>query len=466
MPTLQAFLDKSTKYTKSWSKRFLTLETSSRKLSYGESSQKASKGFIFMTKVTRAAEKNGALKPGNPDLYSFVVEGVKDDGKTEQWALRCPDEPSFCEWYFAIRESIASNGLMDPLNFGLPEADPRSNVPFATVPIEFLSRFSLLERAIIYCFAPATFHSNDPAEPIDQVFVAGDKFLYSFTSQADVTRCVPLTALVKIYVGEMCMGVVVRGHPDFLLKKTPSVVKLCDIVKRTFLAATAKELEIDTSLTQFEQIAAKLALTVAPDYKLDVHSPTPKLKLKHAMDMYEKQTGQKFTYGAAQAPAPSLPKGHEHTADAIDINDPMAALLMRVKLNQYIVPLQRQHIDIDLLSCMEPNDLVNFGINNPAHRDLIIAAAKGEDPVVAAPETQPAFAPAVRQPIVLSDSDDDDLPMPVPKKLIVLDDDDDLMVMPKANAKQIVLTDSDDDLLPSKTGQMSPPPKKIDGDDI
>ena len=105
--------------------------------------------------------------------------------------------------------------------------------------------------------------------------------------------------------------------------------------------------EIDVSGVSADDLKNILHLGQYEDYKLDVVAPTPKAKRRNAMDVYEKSTGQKFVYGSAAKPAPKLEKGHEHKAPEamkeMDMEDPMAALLMKLGMRQYIVALQRQH---------------------------------------------------------------------------------------------------------------------------
>src|SRR3989338_6820000 len=129
------WLDRGTKYTRSWSKRFVTLDRHARCLKYAENDKKDPKGTILMKKIVRTAEKNETLKLGNPDLFSFAVEGVDPDGKDMMWLLRCTDKSSFDDWYSEIRTSIAGHGLMEPVHYGLPSKDPRCDLPLITVPV-------------------------------------------------------------------------------------------------------------------------------------------------------------------------------------------------------------------------------------------------------------------------------------------------------------------------------------------
>lgn len=486
------WLDRGTKYTKSWTKRFVTLERNARCLKYAESDKKAPKGTILMKKVTRTAEKNETLRTGNPDLFSFAVEGVDPDGKDMMWLLRCQDKSSFEEWYADIRASIAAHGLMEPVHYGLPARDPRCDLPLITVPVEHLFRFSLLDKAIMYyfgvvqlCKPPASSEASGALQFIDHILVLCDKNNYLFNFAADVIRCFPVSALEAIHAGDKCIGLKLQHPQHDVLFRTDAPVAIIEILRRTFSVSTNQDVDVESTDKPPEQIAPTLSLRSYDGHQLQVSAPTPKQKLKHALDVYERQTGQPFVYGSAQNPAQPKDKNAHHTADAMDVEDPMAALLMKIKLRQYIVLMQRQHLDLDVLRCMEEGDLEGFGIKDARHRQMILAAAQGQDvepdhnggggggddddqdddyyddeeeeedddggrrrrAVSTLSDDLPVAKPH-RPMIVLDDDFDDDIVILPNQKKFDFDDDD--IVLPK---KQIILEDSDDDLpIPPKPG--------------
>lgn len=236
-----------------------------------------------------------------------------------------------------------------------------------------------------------------------------------------------------------------------------------------------------------EKLIAERPLNLlAPEgFKLQIVSPTPKTRLKQALDAYERNNVGSPS-SAPGSPNPSAPKNSSAAAAAqaaallssasrarqdsfsnISIDDSLSQLLLRLQLPQYVRVLKKQHIDVDVISCMEPNDLANFGISDPGHREIIVeAAVDGFDAVkgkiqgggggggvstvrsdtlasvesfdigvaVASPESSKKKAV-----VTLSDSDDDDLPPPpAAKKNVVItldsDDDDDLDLLPIAKA--------------------------------
>jgi hypothetical protein len=488
-PGKAGWLDRGTKYTKSWTKRYVSLERAARRLLYAESSEKPAKGILLMKKITRTAEKNEGLKPPNADLYSFAVDGVDPEGKESTWLLRCADLGSFEEWYLAIRASIAAHGLMDPIHYGLPDRDPRCDLPLITVPVEHLFRFSLLDKAIMYYFGVVQLVRMPlPGEVppagsgglmlADHILVLCDKHNYVFNFSADVIRCFPVAALELIRAGDKCVGLKLQHPQHDVLFRTESPVAIIEILRRTFVVATGQEVEVDSSKSAPEAVAAQMTLRPYDNFQLNVNAPTPKQKLKHALDVYERQTGQAFVYGSAQNPAQQMSKTSVHTADAMDVEDPMAALMMRLKLSQYIVLMQRQHLDLDVLKCMDESDLASFGIADAEHRRILIEAVRGETssssdfgraeslhvaPAGAARAAQ--AAPPMRARIVLDDDDDMNLVLPSQRKIVL--DDDDIVVLPK---KSVVLDDSDEDL-PIATKAAAPAaasakPKPAFGDDI
>ena len=55
------WLDRGTKYTKSWTKRFVTLDRPARCLKYAENDKKAPKGTILMKKIMRTVSSPSRL---------------------------------------------------------------------------------------------------------------------------------------------------------------------------------------------------------------------------------------------------------------------------------------------------------------------------------------------------------------------------------------------------------------------
>ena len=513
---LSGFIERTTKYTKQWSKRYFTFDPSTRKLTYGKDDKSGPKGSVVVTKIVRLSEQF-EFKASSPDLLSINVDGTMDDGKAEQWSMRFPDADMFDKWYIAVRGAVSAAGLMDSMNFGLPLIDPRYNLPFATIPLENLHKFGLLEKAIVYFFGACAVHAKDTSAAVAQVgssllgsgslqdtyFVIGDKHVYTFRPSADVVRCFLLSSLVKVHhtpgTTYMCLQLE-APEADLIIKNTSKTKEITEIVRKLFkVNGQGKELPLvaitASSVESFVETCSGLRLVADPDYKMNVASPTPKSRLKFALDMYEKKNGSKFgtkggalgTTSASSGSPPSDRADRKHSSPSAkepavsssavqslggkdsDMSIPLVRLLTNLRLGQYIVPLLSQHVDLDVLQCMDDTDLETFGVKSAQHRKTILeAAGDGSrlaslasadslslDPVVPAKSTTGAASPQSS-----------------PKKEIVLsDDDDDLIVAPKAPL--ILLDDSDDDLLPvvgpaSPTGAAPPAPKptiNLDDDD-
>jgi hypothetical protein len=526
---LTGLADRTTKYTKQWSKRYFTFDPSSRKLTYGKDDKSGPKGAICVTKIMRLSEQF-EFKASSPDLLSICVDGTLDDGKTDQWSMRFPDLDMFSVWYEAIRGAVSASGLMESVTFGLPQIDPRYNLPFATVPLESLHKFGLLEKAIIYffghcgCFTPAgsgvaavvgTSLLSGGSAQSDAFLVIGDKHVYTFRPSADVIRCFLLSSITKIHHTPGTNFMAIQLEPpeaDVIIRNTPKTKEITDILRRLCkVNSQGKEPPLvaitATSVEAFVEAGSSfLRLTPDADFKPNIASPTPKSRLKFALDMYEKKNGSKFGNAAAggageggsagggklsgvtslssspsgdgvragrkEASPPGPPPPTASTLQSLggkeaDMNIPLVRLLHQLQLSQYTVCLLSQHVDLDVLQCMDESDLESFGVRNSAHRRLIMEAAAGggssrlssADSVVLEPSppgagaTTSVASPTKKQDIVLSD------------------DDDDLVVLPKAPL--ILLDDSDDDLLPtagpgSPSASAPPAPKptiNLDDDD-
>jgi hypothetical protein len=481
---ISGYLEKSAKYTKSWAKRYMHFEPLTQKLEYGESESKI-KSTMTVKKIVRASERSPKVTAASTDLYSFTVEGKLADGKDDVYAVRCPDAASFDDWFFTIRHAVGRSGSMDPFHYGLSDRDPRTNLPLVHVPVEHLFRFNLLDRAILYLFKEVNVRSSTGGdETTRELLIIGDRNLYLFHFSAEIHRCVPLTSIKRSYCGSGCLGLSLEEpQHDILIEDCLFVSEIAEVLTTVFEAIpNAKPIEVDTSVASRSAIQEKLHLTWHKGYELKVVAPTPKTKLKAAMDLYERQTGQPFVYGSGAKPAVALPKNavHQQAPEAMDMDDPLAILLLKLGLRQYVVLLQRQHVDVDLIACMEAKDLVNFGVDNKLHCEMIAAAAKGEPIPSGSGSASPAphspapasinggASPQKARPaaIQLSDSDDD-LPGPVSKpaqRMITLssDDDDDGLILPK----KIEINLDDDDDLPAPSPKLPAKAINLDDDDI
>lgn len=519
-PVLTGFLERMKKYTKKWGKRYCTFDTVTRKFTYSEEEKEGGtvKAALIVSKLTRLAEQRDFTpQPGSPvssDLLVMSLEGQLDSGaaaatfeKPEPWNIKFPSQAVFDVWYEAMRRSLAIAGLMDPFNYGLPPVDPRQNLPFAQIPLTHLLKFGLLEKAIIYSFTLVRYYdassSVAPSCP-DGVVVVGDKVLYMFRPNADVLRCTQLTNIQKIFYtkDKDLLGIVVNPpEADIILQCSEGLEQLKHVLSVQYRAMTqGKHLPV-TPMEEgkLEQLGAKLRSKPDEGYKLEVASPTAKGRLKNALDQYEKQEGVKFdpsthrarkSQGEKRQNSVGLPSGASSPGGPeLDASIPLVRLLQRLELAQYAGQLLKQHVDLDVLQCMDLTDLETFGVRNREHGQKILDAANNPaivsavnsgsaapattspaPPVTAAPSTAPTTSttagasPNARPPAITLSDDEDDLDAMMQsqasprsqKPVIVLDDDDDdddldllppvsaaSPAKPAAAAAAIVLDDDD-----------------------
>jgi hypothetical protein len=130
------------------------------------------------------------------------------------------------------------------------------------------------------------------------------------------------------------------------------------------------------------------------------------------------------------------------------MNIPIVRMLHRLNLQQYVVCLLSQHVDLDVLQCMDDSDLESFGVRSSAHRQLIISAAANNGEPTPSPSRSKADSVSLdSSPVVSSVAPASPAKRP---EIVLSDDEDDLLVAVAAPAKAplILLDDSDDDLLP------------------
>eukprot|EP00744_Colponema_vietnamica_P007807 GILI01011183.1.p1 GENE.GILI01011183.1~~GILI01011183.1.p1 ORF type:complete len:506 (+),score=129.96 GILI01011183.1:210-1727(+) len=504
MVLLEEELERTSKYIKKWAKRFVCFDDSTRKISYGTSKDKI-KSSMSITKVIRAAEQT-QVRSDSGNLHAVTIEGTAEDGKPDSWSIRMPDAKSFDLWYTTMRNCLAAQGMMDPLNFGLPTEDPRNGLSFVTVPLEHLNKFALLEKAILYYFGFATMHGYEHhTAPQEHIIMVGDRNLYIFRPNADVLRCVPIDSITGLKgpqdaTAQGAFGVV-KVQPtehDIVIKATTDLTKILQIIADVYkgLKSTSLAIEFETSGPVDAYVEAKdIKLKPLEGYKMKAMSPTPKSKLKIALDLYQQQHGSTYSRGgkrtkaekvaavqAAGAAAAGGSLSQEVTAGGAtdNIDDSLSRLLARLRLSQYGPVLRNQHVDVELLSCMDAADLNNFGIKDPKHCEAIVSAAADHElngtpvdkPMTPPPGTSQNMSPAgsfasppgspTRKMVITLDSDDEDLmpvmnnsvsvasPLATTSTVVILDDsDDDLVVVPPTTAaapapKPSIVLDDDD----------------------
>lgn len=504
---LKGTLERKTKYTKKWTSRYCTFDSATRHLTYAESEQGTPKGTMIVSKVTRIGEIRENIAAGEITVLLFDghlagSNAGKGDAAgaaaalVEQWSFRVPTD-LFETWYEAVRRSLATAGLMDPYNYGLPAIDPRQNLPFAKVPLEFLFKFSLLEKAIIYTFTQvrfAEFASASLHTINDGIAIVGDRTLYIFRRNADVVRCSPITNVKEIRHTKgntVCVLVMTAPEADFIFECGSGLDEFKHALSVQYRALSQGKHLPSAPLeggTKLEDIVAagKFRMTADEGYKLQVASPTSKSRLKTALDQYEKQEGIKFDPQAHRARVKSKPQQAavvgEATAagTALPADSPLVRLLTHLQLTQYASMLLKQHVDLDVLQCMDVTDLDTFGVKILDHAKKILSAAN--DAALVAKMQQSGSAPEVTISVPVASTTPAATAPPssagnstVTKPVIELsDDDDDLDAMiaasprSKAAAPAIVLDDDDDDLdlLPVVSASPQKPPIILDDDDI
>ncbi|EKG03331.1 hypothetical protein TCSYLVIO_005630 [Trypanosoma cruzi] len=472
MNTISVWCERQTaSFTKAFKKRYVTFDPESRKISYAENEQKPPKGVIIVTKMVRCCQ---VMEVKTSDLFTLIVDGSHEDGKEDQWTLRMPNRQVFEEWTEVIGNVCAAAGFMQPLNFGLPSVDPRTNLPFAQVPLEYLFKFAVLEKAVIHFFGTVTLVTSTTGKdnhPARHNLVVGDKAIYIFTQNATILYCSLISHIRRIYHGPEATFFAVHVKspaPDIVVKDFSEGAQVAFILARLFHVTTGKSLSvmpINVPTAEVLVESQQLRLNGDEGYKLHVVSPTTKLRLRQVIDtnkdgrslsgsvnMNANGGGQKHGVDKALAVEPTV------VAPA----DPLTTLLHKIGLPEYASKLLSQHVDLDVLQCMDVSDLMTFGVSNKSHCQMILDAAMRSDtadPENVDDDALDAFDPKAGYPsgkpvggVTLSDDEDDEIDLFVPpQRTVTLDED------------------SDEELLPSRTPAVNvskPPAIVIDDDDL
>ncbi|RNC30603.1 hypothetical protein TcCL_Unassigned06878, partial [Trypanosoma cruzi] len=247
---------------------------------------KPPKGVIIVTKMVRCCQ---VMEVKTSDLFTLIVDGSHEDGKEDQWTLRMPNRQVFEEWTEVIGNVCAAAGLMQPLNFGLPSIDPRTNLPFAQVPLEYLFKFAVLEKAVIHFFGTVTLVTSTTGKdnhPARHNLVVGDKAIYIFTQNATILYCSLISHIRRIYHGPEATFFAVHVKspaPDIVVKDFSEGAQVAFILARLFHVTTGKSLSvmpINVPTAEVLVESQQLRLNGDEGYKLHVVSPTTKLRLR------------------------------------------------------------------------------------------------------------------------------------------------------------------------------------------
>ena len=468
-------------------------------------------------------EVDMVLLAENGDLQCLTIAG-----KPEPLLLKCESAAKAEEWYHIVWAALEFAGKVKPRDCGLPSADPRNGLPFIDVPPVYRAKFTNLERAVLYWFAPikkfglpSAFTKKHQEE--NRVAFVSTQAFYVTKPDSELTRCMKVSGMSKIFVGTgidpklsgdpWCLIKMELPDYDFLLS-SPNVDKLVKVLTALYKQIKKVDLPVET-VAAVSDPKVQLQLERPSGFEMSMVVPSTREKLKKALDDFAAKHGISFTstgtavaatggevkkkrsstikgqapvVGAgpagAGAPAPAAaPAGGGGGAD------PLFVFLEYCELSKHYQSLKKQMVDLDVLDVMDADDYVNFGITDKAEvtkiraklqdKELIESIQAGEKPAAAAPSpshkdpaagTKPAPKAAAADDIDLSD---DDIPAPgaAKKPVIDLDELDDLDIdgpVSSTSAAKFTIDLSDDDLDvgPPPTAAAKKPISISDDDDI
>eukprot|EP00760_Papus_ankaliazontas_P011351 PhM_4_TR14729/c0_g1_i1/m.12380 len=386
-----------------WNVRYFTLK--GLELSYKESADPHAtnagtgdvRASMMLQSVTRTAEKSGI------DLLGLVVEGVAPapnggTATTIKWQLRAKDVPSLSHVYELLQACLVHWGRMESVNMGLPPEDPRMGLPFVDVPLEHLSRFSLLGRAVMYFFDDVTEYYLNPSSSSssstissiqheNRVCVLSDKFMYLCTPYSDIARCIRLTDIDTVYYAPPRVGVRttrIENVKDYdLLLETKSGERARDLVQAMCVVYSyitqGAQLPVveDVAPSELGKDRAALDIVRPIGWVLRMALPTSKKNLSRALEVFkDKQLTN--TLSALENLTPE--QRHEHhdqiqsltqaveyqlqldAAMAVPQNLPLGKLMCLLRLPHYYHHLMEHEVDWDVLKIVEKEDLEGFGV--------------------------------------------------------------------------------------------------------
>lgn len=483
-----------------WSSRFVTLTSEMQKVEVGVADKEGQPPTLKIV-VTNVARPE-------PNLITFISKTA------EELTLKAANNDVADEWYAACRGFLEKSGILEPKNAGLPANDPRNGLKFVDIPGGFIANFSNLERAVLYWFdsikkfgAVNVLTKRHKIE--DRVGFLGDKAFYVTRPNSEITRCIKVEKLACLYTNAGTSSLP-QGQDPFLVLKVPhpeydlcfesaQVLQLVKGLKAVYRQVTrGKDLRV-CNVSSYSEAAVALQLERPDAYEMTMVVPSTKKQLRRGLEKYYQQRG--LPMPTAQ-PSPDRPRSSPTPTDgnggsspasvaqkdeeaervpAVPMTDPLGCFLTLVGLPHLYLTLYKQHLDLDLLDCLDETDFKNFGVTEDADIDTIRSkcsdaeflsevhktvedARKGGSWGAKAPAAV-AVTPTPPNPSPVAPSS---RPQQQQSMEVTLSDDDDLADLMPASAARGINLDSDDDL---PVAPASPPPAAaatidLDDDDL
>ena len=192
MRTYQGEVEKVSKYSKKWVRRYLTL--CDRDIGYAEAEGLPAKHTINVGTAVRGAETG-------KDPLSIVVTGIDHkDRSPAVLVFRALHEEDFELWFLRLRQCISHYDNVDMYREGAPLYNPRTGLAFVTIPPKHLNVFAPLERLVLHFFEGVTLRTTVAGKTVEKPMVCflGDLCLYLSELNADIKRCVMMHDIRKV----------------------------------------------------------------------------------------------------------------------------------------------------------------------------------------------------------------------------------------------------------------------------
>lgn len=427
--------------------------------------------------------------PNEPLCLGFVG--------TEVVNLRCADATLANQWYDLAYTALEVAGKVKPRNCGLPPSDPRNGLTFIEVKPEFSHAFQNLASCVLYWFEPvkklglpSKLTGRNAIE--ERIVFVSDQCIYVTKHNSELTRCMKIGAFKKLFTN-VGMENVRPENLYMVIKMAPPEYDLCfqSPQSETFARAVCAvfrsiskgpKLPVETA-SNFSDPVVQLQLHRPADFQMTMVVPTPKEKLKDALDKYSQKHGIRITStgtatvekGPAKAAAASSATGGTGTVTKAGAKppSPLRVFLQAIGIIQYADKLEKQSVDLDVLEVAEDEDLQNFGITDKMHVKLIRAKLADEEFMQSLSSGKSAPPPAsggaggggasAKPPAAAAISFDDDFDIPLPGKASSSGG----LTQSSTGGGFIDLDDLDLDLPPPKAGGGGgPAPFSIIDDDL
>eukprot|EP01064_Diplonema_japonicum_P020769 TRINITY_DN3034_c0_g1_i2.p1 TRINITY_DN3034_c0_g1~~TRINITY_DN3034_c0_g1_i2.p1 ORF type:complete len:562 (+),score=116.85 TRINITY_DN3034_c0_g1_i2:86-1771(+) len=339
-------------------------------------------------------------------------------GKKEKWTLRALSQEDYDTWMSVLEANLAEiNKDGSTYNYGLPDRDPRTDLPLISVPSDFTGNFAYLNMAVIHWFGVVK-KLGVGFSVEERIAVLGDRCLYLCKRNADITRCVMISDIERLLLAQddakdlyisIIMPETVNDktdekkppRPEYdLMFHSDDIQTFVRYLRTVYVYLTSGKMLALDQVKDKRQLDHEVRLVRPKGWELTYWQPMFKQHLAHLLEQWYKQQGgnadsatsnptaAKITDGPNKAdvaknaePATGGNSSGGGGGGGLDDEDPLGKFLVMISLSKYYNLLKAARMTLEMLvnGLIDESDIRHFGVESEADRAKIIRALQDKD---------------------------------------------------------------------------------------